>query len=65
MAFLRKAEAEIRQELLDMAWQHDFSSARMNEILAHAPDLVNAVDHHGKRCSSAPWPAATSSWRGR
>ncbi|QUP55892.1 ankyrin repeat domain-containing protein (plasmid) [Ralstonia syzygii] len=48
MAFLRKAEAEVREELLDMAWQHDFSSARMNEILAHAPDLVNAVGHHGE-----------------
>ncbi|AMP39640.1 hypothetical protein LBM2029_18770 (plasmid) [Ralstonia solanacearum] len=48
MTFLRNAEADVREELLDMAWQHDFSLARMNEILAHAPDLVNAVGHHGE-----------------
>lgn len=45
MTFLHQAEH--RAEVLDMVWQHDFSSERLDEILAKHPDFVNAVDHHG------------------
>lgn len=39
--------AEDREALLDMAWNVDFPSARMNDILARAPELVDAPDHSG------------------
>lgn len=38
---------EDREALLDMAWDVDFPSARMNEILARSPELVDAPDHSG------------------
>lgn len=38
---------EDREALLDMAWDIDFPSARMNEILARSPELVDAPDHSG------------------
>jgi Ankyrin repeats (3 copies) len=38
---------EDREALLDMAWDTDFPSARMNEILARSPELVDAPDHSG------------------
>ncbi|NRO95999.1 hypothetical protein GWC77_08630, partial [Paraburkholderia sp. NMBU_R16] len=38
---------EDREALLDMAWDTDFPSARMNDILARSPELVDAPDHSG------------------
>lgn len=41
-------ETDDREALLDMAWDTDFPSGRMNDILARAPELVNARDHSGE-----------------
>lgn len=38
---------EDREALLDMAWDLDFPSARVNDILARSPELVDTPDHSG------------------
>ena len=38
---------EDREALLDMVWDSDFPSGRMNDILARSPELVDAQDHSG------------------
>ena len=47
-AATQRNENDDREILLDMVWDTDFPSRRMNDILARAPELVNTQDHRGE-----------------
>lgn len=44
----QRNENDDREILLDMVWDTDFPSRRMNDILARAPELVNTRDDRGE-----------------